>query len=56
MKRRLALLVISICFAASAFSQILTPADRDQALQYLESTRQGVLDATSGISDAQWNF
>jgi len=56
MKRRLALLVISICFAASAFSQILAPADRDQALQYLESTRQGVLAATAGLSDAQWNF
>ncbi|HEY7615339.1 MAG TPA: DinB family protein, partial [Terriglobales bacterium] len=31
-------------------------ADRAKALQYLESTRQGVLDATAGLSEAQWNF
>jgi hypothetical protein len=34
----------------------LTQADRDRALQYLESTKQGVLDATAGLSEAQWNF
>jgi hypothetical protein len=34
----------------------LTDADRDKALKYLESTRQGVLDATKGLSAAQWNF
>lgn len=28
----------------------------DKAIQYLESTRQGVLDATRGLSAAQWNF
>jgi len=25
-------------------------------MQYLESTRQAVLDATAGLSEAQWNF
>jgi len=34
----------------------LTQADRDKALSYLESTRQAVIDATKGLSEAQWNF
>jgi hypothetical protein len=56
MKRNLSLLIVIVCAAASAFSQTLTQADRDRALQYLESTKQGVLDATAGLSEAQWNF
>ena len=56
MKRSLALLVIVLCAATAAYSQTLTQADRDRALQYLESTRQGVLSATTGLSEAQWNF
>src|SRR5258708_33250848 len=31
-------------------------AEKDRALQSLESTKKGVLDATRGLSDAQWNF
>ena len=34
----------------------LTQADRDKAMAYLEKTRQGVVDATKGLSPAQWNF
>jgi hypothetical protein len=34
----------------------LSQADRDKAMKYLEQTRQGVLDATKGLSPAQWNF
>lgn len=56
MKRSLTLLVVILCAAISAFSQTLTQADRDRALQYLESTKQGVLAATAGLSEAQWNF
>lgn len=56
MKRSLTLLIVILCAAASAFSQTLTQADRDRAMQYLESTKQGVLDATAGLSEAQWNF
>src|ERR1700680_2937092 len=56
MKRNLALLIVIVCATASAFSQTLTQADRDRALQYLESTKQGVLDATAGLSVTQWNF
>lgn len=39
-----------------AASPSLTAADRQKALDYLEKTKQGVLDATSGLSEAQWNF
>lgn len=56
MKRSLTILVVVFCAAASAFPQTLTQADRDRALQYLESTKQGVLNATAGLSEAQWNF
>jgi hypothetical protein len=34
----------------------VSQADKERALQYLESTKKGVLDATKGLSDAQWNF
>lgn len=37
-------------------AQSLTQADRDKGMQYLESTRQGVIDATKGLSPAQLNF
>jgi hypothetical protein len=43
-------------FALSAQAQTLSPADQDKAMKYLESTKQGVLDATKGLSAAQWNF
>jgi DinB superfamily len=56
MKRILTIAVVFLCAATSAFSQTLTASDRDRALQYLESTKQGVLDATAGLSEAQWNF
>jgi hypothetical protein len=41
---------------ATAGAQELTQAERDRALQYLESTRANVLQATRGLSEAQWNF
>ncbi len=38
-------------------SPIVTPqGDRDQLLSYLHATRKQVLDATEGLSAAQWNF
>jgi DinB superfamily len=44
------------CAGALANAQSLSQADRDKALSYLESTRQGVIDATKDLSPAQWNF
>jgi hypothetical protein len=37
-------------------AQDLTSEDRDKAIKYLEKTRAGVLQATKGLSEAQWNF
>jgi DinB superfamily len=49
-------MVLVLAGAASAKAQDVSQADKDRALQYLESTKKGVLDATRGLSDAQWNF
>jgi hypothetical protein len=37
-------------------AQNLIPEERDKAIKYLEKTRAGVLEATKGLSEAQWNF
>jgi hypothetical protein len=42
--------------AAAAPAPEVTPAERDRALQYLESTKKNVLEATNGLTQAQWNF
>jgi hypothetical protein len=51
-----AIAVLACAGAAAARAQEVTPADKDRAIQYLEKTKQGVLDATKGLSEAQWNF
>jgi hypothetical protein len=56
MKRLFAVIAIVLHVSIAAYSQSVTQADRDRALKYLESTKQGVLDATAGLSEAQWNF
>jgi hypothetical protein len=50
----LSVVVFFVCTAARA--QELTQADRDKAVQYLETTKKGVLEATKGLTPAQWNF
>ena len=42
--------------AAAASAQEVTQAEKERALQYLETTKKGVLEATKGLSEAQWNF
>ena len=42
--------------AATASAQVVTQAEKDKALQYLETTKKNVLEATKGLSEAQWNF
>jgi DinB superfamily len=54
MKRLLSVAAIVMSVAIAAHAQ--SPADKERALKYLESTKQAVLDATAGLSDAQWNF
>ena len=50
----MALLLMAAATVASA--QEVTQAEKDRALQYLEMTKKGVLEATKGLSEAQWNF
>jgi hypothetical protein len=47
-----ALLFLSV----ASFAQTLTPADREKGLQYLQQTRDAVVDATKGLSEAQLKF
>lgn len=42
--------------AAVASAQEVTQAEKDRALQYLETTKKNILEATKGLSEAQWNF
>lgn len=53
-------LLIALCLTALVnpilHAQALTPEDLQRALKYMEKTRAGVLDATKGLSAAQWNF
>ena len=37
-------------------AQTLAQADLDRGLQYLETTKKNIVDATRGLSAAQWNF
>ncbi|MGC1483155.1 MAG: DinB family protein [Candidatus Acidiferrum sp.] len=55
--RAAAAIAILACAGATVVqAQEVTPAEKDRALQYLESTKKGVLEATKGLSEAQWNF
>jgi hypothetical protein len=49
-------IVLTVCCAEIVRAQDVSQADKDRALAYLESTKKGVVDATKGLSDAQWNF
>src|SRR5277367_4115906 len=55
-KRSFAIVIAVLCIGAWAQAQSLSQADRDRAMKYLQSTEQGVIDATKGLSPAQWNF
>ncbi len=57
MTKWLALFFIAILtVTVAAPAQTLTKADRDKAVAELEGSRQAFLDATKGLSPAQWNF
>ena len=56
MRKMVSLFLVVLCAGALASAQSLAPADRDRALKYLQSTKQGVLDSTKGLSEAQLNF
>jgi uncharacterized damage-inducible protein DinB len=45
-----------VLLVSAAFGQTLTQADREKGVQYLEQTRDGVVAAVKGLSDAQMKF
>ena len=52
-------IIAVLCLTAltlPVMAQELSKEDREQGVKYLEKTRDGVLAATKGLSDAQWNF
>jgi len=48
-------LAVALLFAADA-TQTLSQEERDKAVAELEGSKKAFLDATKGLSDAQWNF
>jgi hypothetical protein len=56
MKRLLFAFCLAVLAIPALNAQELTKEDRAKAIQYLEKTRAGVLAATKGLSEAQWNF
>lgn len=50
------LMVATVCIAAAAAGQSLTQAEKEQTLRYLSESRNGVVDAVKGLSEAQWKF
>ena len=51
-----ALLLMVGAVAVAASAQEVTQAEKDKALQYLETTKKNVLESTKSLSEAQWNF
>ena len=54
-------LPLAVCLTALLVSSVvkaqnLTPEEVDKAVGYMEHSRAGVLEATKGLSEAQWNF
>jgi len=48
--------MLLVVTSTAVSAQELTLAEKDRALQYLESTKANLLEATKGFSEAQWNF
>ena len=46
----------ALCLTVFAAGQDLSSSDREKGLRYLAETRNGVVEATKGLSDAQWKF
>jgi hypothetical protein len=54
--KKVSLCLCALLFAVAAFAQELTPVDRDHGVKYLEQTRDAVVVATKGLSEAQMKF
>jgi hypothetical protein len=49
-------LAVPLLFSAAVRAQELTQADKEKALQLLETSKKMVLDTTKDLSPAQWNL
>jgi len=49
------LVALFVAFS-SAEAQTLSKGDLDRGLQYLETTKKNIVDATRGLSEVQWNY
>ncbi len=49
-------LLLGMLSGVALKAQDVSQEEKDRAVAYLESTKKGVVDATKGLSDAQWNF
>ncbi|MBC8003683.1 MAG: DinB family protein [Opitutaceae bacterium] len=49
-------LTLTVLLSPALQAQNLTPEDREKAVKYLEKTRAALLEATKGLSEAQWSF
>src|SRR5205085_4496391 len=56
MKKTSLLTCALLLLSTVAFGQELTKADRDRGVKYLEQTRDGVVAAAKGLSEAQMKF
>lgn len=56
MKHSIATFCLFALAAPVLIAQELSKEDREQGIKYLEKTRDGVVAATKGLSEAQWNF
>src|SRR5260370_26142309 len=56
MKKVSLLSIALLLLGVAAFGQELTTADRERGTKYLEQTRDGVVAATKGLSEAQMKF
>src|SRR5438045_6206350 len=56
MKKAFLLSAAVLCLSIASLGQSLTQAERDRAANYLQQTRDGVLAATKGLSEAQMKF
>jgi hypothetical protein len=56
MKKLLIALTLAVLVSPVLRAQDVTAEDLDKAVKYLEKTRDGVIAATKGLSEAQWKF
>ena len=50
------LMALATLLTGVARAQELTAADKERARQYLETTKKSIVEATKGLSKAQWEF